>query len=313
MSRRHTISHPDSNAPGPPPGAFSSPRDQARSAPARFRDLPKLGAGIGLRRSHFARIIDERPAVRWFEVIPENFIGRGGFVAASLRTIAERYPLVAHGVSLSIGSTDPLDRDHLRRLKRFCDEVRSPWFSDHLCFTMVDHVNLNDLIPLPFTDETVRHVVARAKIVQQELERPFALENVTYYLAPSRSQMTEARFITRICEEADIGLLLDVSNVVLNSKNHGFDPVAFLDEIPLDRVVQLHLAGFEDAGEVLLDTHACPVADETWALYREVIRRIGSTSALVEWDAKIPTLERLIQEADMAQTLMDELAPAAAG
>jgi uncharacterized protein (UPF0276 family) len=274
--------------------------------------LPSLGAGIGLRRQHFTEIIEREPPVRWFEVIPENFIGRGGFCADSLRKIAEHYPLVAHGVSLSIGSTDPLDMAHVGRLKRFCDEYKSPWFGDHLCFTMVDHVNLNDLIPLPFTEEAVHHVAARARIVQEVLERPFLLENVTYYMTPSRLRMTESQFITAILEEADCGLLLDVSNILLNSKNHGFDPVEFLDAIPLNRVGQVHLAGFEKQGDILLDTHGRPVDDETWALYRRVLERIGPTSALVEWDAEIPSLDRLIQEANLAQSLMDEVAVSAA-
>jgi hypothetical protein len=233
-------------------------------------------------------------------------------MADSLRRIAERYQLVAHGVSLSIGSTDPLDLQHVRRLKRFCDDCHSPWFSDHLCFTRVDHVNLNDLIPLPFTDETVRHVAERARIVQDMTQRPFLLENVTYYMAPSRSQMSEAEFITRILDEADCGLLLDVSNVVLNSKNHGFDPEEFLRSIPVERVGQLHLAGYETQGDVLLDTHARPVSDETWTLFRRVVELIGPSSPLVEWDAEIPSLDRLLQEAGMAQRLMDEAAAAPA-
>jgi uncharacterized protein (UPF0276 family) len=267
-----------------------------------------LGAGIGLRRQHFSEIIERQPAIRWFEVIPENFLGRGGFCAESLAQIRERYRLIAHGVSLSIGSTDPLDMDLLANLKRFCDECDSPWFSDHLCFTMVDHVNLNDLIPLPFTMEAATHVAARARVVQDFLERPFLLENVTYYAAPSRSQMTEAQFITEILEQADCGLLLDVSNVILNSINQGYDAEAFLDAIPLHRARQLHLAGYEKHGDVLLDTHAKPVSDETWALYRRVIERIGPTASLVEWDSEIPTLDRLLQEADMAQKYMDEVA-----
>ena len=275
--------------------------------------FPRFGAGIGLRRQHFAEIIETQPAVRWFEVIPENFIGRGGFVADSLRRIAESYRLIGHGVGLSIGSTDPLDMEHLRRLREFCDAIRSPWYSDHLCFTMVDNINLNDLIPLPFTEEAVRNVASRVRVVQAELERPFLLENVTYYAAPSRSQMSEAEFITRILEAADCGMLLDVSNVVLNSKNQEYDPVSFLDQIPMERVVQLHLAGFEEHGDVLLDTHARPVSDETWGLYREVIRRIGPSSALVEWDAEIPSLARLLQEAEMAQRLMDDTALSPAG
>ena len=270
-------------------------------------ELRNLGAGIGLRRQHFQDIIATRPSVRWFEVIPENFLGRGGYVADALRQIGEHYRLIPHGVSLSIGSTDPLDMLKLARIKAFCDQIDAPWYSDHLCFTMVDHVNLNDLIPLPFTSEAVRHVAERVRIVQDVLERPLLLENVTYYMQVSGSEMNEAEFVTRVLEEGNCGLLLDVSNVLLNARNHGGDAEAFLDAIPLERVGQLHLGGFEADGDILLDTHARPVADDTWALYRRVLERIGSTPALVEWDAEIPSLARLIQEADMAQKLMDEV------
>lgn len=277
------------------------------SKPTTNYGLQALGAGIGLRREHFDDIIKTNPPVRWFEVIPENFINRGGYVADCLRKISEKYKLVAHSISVSIGSTDPFDMDHLKRLRAFCDTYDSPWFSDHLCFTMVDHVNLNDLIPLPFTRDAINNVVERVKIVQDVMERPFLLENVTYYMAVSKSRMTEAEFITSILEEANCGLLLDVSNVVLNAKMHEYDPIEFLDSIPLERVGQLHLAGFEEKGDVLLDTHGKPVSDETWDLFRAVIERIGPSSPLVEWDVAIPTLERLMREADMAQTLMDEV------
>jgi uncharacterized protein (UPF0276 family) len=269
--------------------------------------LEALGAGAGLRRCHFRDIIESRPDVHWFEVIPENFIGRGGFVVDALRRIGEHYRLIPHGVSLSIGSTDPLDMEKLARIKAFCDSIDAPWYSDHLCFTMVDHVNLNDLIPLPFTTEAVRHVAERARIVQDFLERPLLLENVTYYMQVSASEMTEVEFITRVLEEGQCGLLLDVSNLLLNAKNHGGDADAALDALPLERVGQLHLAGFEEHGDVLLDTHAKPVSDETWALYRKVIERIGPTSVLIEWDAEIPSLARLVQETEMAQHLMDEV------
>lgn len=274
-------------------------------------DLPPaispLGAGIGLRRPHFSDILETWPAVGWFEVIPENFLQRGGYMADALRRISERYHIVGHGVSLSIGSTDPLNMDLLARLKAFCDQVQSPWYSDHLCFTMVDHVNLNDLIPLPFTREAVKHVAERIRIIQDVLERPFLVENVTYYMAVSKSEMSEAVFITEVLEAADCGLLLDVSNVVLNAGNHGFDAIDFLDSIPLNRVGQLHLGGYEKDGDVLLDTHAKPVSDDTWQFYREVLQRIGRTPVLVEWDAEIPSLERLLQEAEMAQRLTDEV------
>lgn len=276
------------------------------SEPANY-GLKSFGAGIGLRRQHFREIIETEPDVGWFEVIPENFLDRGGFVTDALRKICKMYPCIAHGVSLSIGSTDPLNLDHIKKLKTFCEEVNSLWFSDHLCFTMVDHVNLNDLIPLPFTRETVRHVADRVRQVRDMLERPVLLENVTYYMTPSTSEMTEPQFLSELLESADCGWLLDVSNVVLNSKNHGFDPCEFLDNTPLHRVGQLHLAGFEEDGDILLDTHAKPVDPETWSLYREILKRIGPTSALVEWDFQIPTLGRLMQEMKMAQTLMDDV------
>jgi len=274
---------------------------------SRNYGLTPLGAGVGLRRKHFSDILDQQPSVNWIEVIPENYLGRGGFVSDALRRIADRYTLVGHGVSLSIGSTDPLNMALLREVKKFCDTCRCPWYSDHLCFTMVDHVNLNDLIPLPFTKEAVEHVARRVKVVQEVLERPFLLENVTYYMQVAKSEMTEPEFISAVLEEADCGLMLDVSNVILNAANHHFDPVEFLDSIPLDRVGQLHLGGFEKHGDILLDTHAKPVADETWTLYQEVLKRIGPTSALIEWDFEIPSLARLLQEANMAQTLMDKV------
>lgn len=274
----------------------------------RNSDLPALGAGIGLRSEHYDEIRETHPDVGWFEVIPENFIGRGGYVAKALREIAAEYKCVGHGVGLSIGSTDPLDMAHLQGLGELLDLIDSPWYSDHLCFTMVDHVNLNDLIPLPFTEEAIRHVAERARVVQDVLQRPLLLENVTYYAAPSRSQMSEAEFITRLLDAANCGLLLDVTNVCLNAKNQEYDAIEFIDSIPLERVGQLHLAGYDDRAHanVRLDTHSQPVSDDTWDLYRLVLERIGATSVLVEWDVEVPSLERLLGERHEAQRLMDE-------
>lgn len=284
----------------------SQPIEEPSNHAANF-GLEPLGAGIGLRTDHYDAILDDKPAVRWFEVIPENYIGRGGYMRRSLAQVAERYRLVAHGVGLSIGSTDPLDMDHLASIKAFCDEIDSPWFSDHLCFTMVDHVNLNDLIPLPFTEEAIKHVAARVKQVQEMLERPFLLENVTYYMAPATDEMTEAEFLTALLGEADCGLLLDVANVVLNAKNHGaYTPEQFFDAIPMHRVGQMHLAGHEAYGDVLLDTHAAPVNEETWAAFRAAVKRTGPTSVLIERDNEIPPLADLLAEADEAQRHMDE-------
>lgn len=281
-------------------------RQEGRATVRNF-DLPALGAGIGLRSEHYDEIRATKPDVGWFEVIPENFVGRGGYVAKALREIAAEYKCVAHGVGLSIGSTDPLDMEYLAEVRALDDLLDSPWHSDHLCFTMVDHVNLNDLIPLPFTEEAIQHVASRARVVQDVLERPLLLENVTYYAAPSRSQMSEAEFITRLLEEANCGLLLDVTNVCLNAQNQDYDPIGFIESIPLERVAQLHLAGYEEHAHVKLDTHSQPVSDDTWALYRAVLERIGKTSALVEWDVEVPSLERLLDEQRAAQRLMDDV------
>ncbi len=282
------------------------PRAPASHAP-QAPQLPALGAGVGLRSDYFDEILDRQPPVRWFEVIPENFLHRGGRLRRVLSQLAERYRLVAHGVGLSIGSTDPLDLDHVRALRAFCDDIQSPWFSDHLCFTVVDHVNLNELMPLPFTRETVKHLTPRIHKVQEELARPFLLENVTYYAAPARDEMTEAQFISEIIEATGCGLLLDVANVVLNARNHaGYSPTDFFDAIPMHRVGQMHLAGHEPYMGVMLDTHAAPVSDETWEAFRQAVLRTGPTSVLIERDAQLPTLDALVEEAEHAQRIMEE-------
>jgi uncharacterized protein (UPF0276 family) len=278
--------------------------------------LPALGAGVGLRFEHVERVLAETPDVEWFEVVSENYMNRGGLVRRHIQAVAERRPIVVHGVSLNIGSTDPLDRDYLRRLRTFADEVRSPWASDHLCFTGVDGVAMNDLLPLPRTEEAAKHVAARVRQVQDALERPFLVENVSSYLDPSPpGSMDEAEFATAVCDLADCGMLLDVNNVHVNSVNFGFDAWDMISRMPLSRVVQMHLAGPEPKGRLLLDTHGSPVRDEVWALTRKVLPRIGPTSALIEWDNNMPPLERLLEEHAKARAALAETAapaPAAA-
>ncbi len=220
--------------------------------------------------------------------------------------IAERYPIIAHGVCLSIGSTDPLNIEYLKTYKDFLSKINSPWASDHLCFTMIDHTNLNELIPLPFTEESVKNVVTKVSIVQQELERPFLLENVTRYLTLSDREMDEGEFITRILEEANCGLLLDITNVYLNSIFHKFDPWEFIKALPLERVGQIHIAGYEpDSSGNLIDSHDAPVPAEIWSLLEKTLGLIGPTSVLVERDRQLPPLEILLAEAQIAQTVME--------
>jgi uncharacterized protein len=263
--------------------------------------LPLLGLGLGLRSVHFPHILSHQPAVDWFEIISENFMDSGGRPRAVLDQIAERYPIVMHGVSMSIGSSDPLNHDYLRRLKKLAEEVSAQWVSDHLCWTGVAGRNTHDLLPIPFNEETLRHVVERIRIVQDALERPLILENPSSYVTFAASTMPEWEFISQMAEQADCGLLLDVNNVYVSSVNHDFDPVQYLESIPHRRVVQVHLAGHTDLGTHCIDTHDGRVVDRVWELYRLAHRLTGGFSTLLEWDAKIPPFAELHAELLKAQ------------
>lgn len=268
-------------------------------------NLPILGAGAGLRHEHFDQILQSTPDFKWFEVISDDFMDFGGYSRDRLMQISERYQLISHGVCLAIGSTDPLDREYLRSLKKFCLDIGSPWTSDHLCFTKVDHTNMLDLMPLPFTKETVEHVVERVKIVQQELELPFLLENVTRYVTVSDREMSEVEFLSEIVTRADCGLLLDITNVYLNSQFHGYDAQHFISSLPLERVGQIHLAGWvpTDDGSII-DSHDGPVQPEVWELFKKTIELTGPTSVLVEWDNLLPSVDRLLAETVMADQVI---------
>lgn len=271
-------------------------------------NLPALKSGAGLRHEHFEYIMENRPAFRWFEIITENFLGKGGWATECLREISRHYTIIPHGVSLSIGSTDPLDREYLQQLKDFADELDCPWLSDHLCFTMVDHTNLNDLIPLPFTSEAVDHVVERIRVIQDILQRPFLIENVTRYITVSDREMSEVEFISTILEKADCGLLLDVTNVHLNAMFHEFDAWDFIRELPHERVGQIHLAGWiPREGGKIIDSHDARVPDEVWDLFRHTISLTGETSALVEWDSELPSVEELMAETVKSDRIMLEV------
>jgi len=247
-----------------------------------------LGLGIGLRTVHFDHILKHNPPVDWFEVISENFMDSQGRPRYVLEQIAERYPVVMHGVSLSIGSTDPLDFDYLRKLKRLAQTIGARWISDHVCWTGVAGTNTHDLLPIPYNEESLRHIVDRIRIVQDLLEQPLILENPSSYITFAASTMSEAEFIARMSDEADCGLLLDVNNVFVSARNHGFDATEYLNAIPHERVVQMHLAGHTNCGTHLIDTHDGPVIDPVWELFRLVCRLTGGVSTLLEWDAQIP-------------------------
>src|SRR6185369_11362528 len=229
----------------------------------------------------------------WFEIISENFMVPGGLPAHNLGRALERFRLVQHGVSLSVGGTDPLDRAYLAKLKTLHARVKSPWVSDHLCWAGAHGVHLHDLLPLPYTEAAVKHVAARARQVQDFLGVRLAIENVSSYLTYTSSEMTEWEFVTAVAEEADCALLLDVNNIYVSSYNHGFDPRAYVDGVPHRRVVQIHLAGHTNHGNYILDTHSDHVIDAVWALYRRAIGAVGSVSTLVEWDDDIPPFETL--------------------
>jgi len=266
--------------------------------------LPKLGLGLGLRSVHFEQILAERPPIGWFEAISENFMDSGGRPRAVIRAIAEHYPVVLHGVSLSIGSADPLNLDYLARLKRLAAEVKPAWISDHLCWTGVLGLNSHDLLPMPLTEESLGHVAGRVRRVQDFLERPLILENPSSYVRFAQSTMEEPEFLRRLADETGCGLLLDVNNVYVSCFNAGTDPVAYLDAFPCESVVQMHLAGHQHRGTHIIDTHDRPVRPEVWELFRLAWARTGGAATLLEWDGDIPSFGECHAELRKAERYM---------
>ena len=266
--------------------------------------LPQLGFGLGLRSVHFDTILREQPQIDWFEAISENFMDSAGRPRAVLRAVAERYPVVLHGVSLSIGSTDPLDRAYLQRLKRLADEVQPAWVSDHLCWTGMLGLNSHDLLPLPLTEESLAHVGTRVRQVQDMLERPLILENPSVYVRFARSEMAEPDFLRHLSGETGCGLLLDVNNVHVSCFNTGADPLAYLADFPFERVVQLHIAGHQRLGTHIIDTHDGPVDPAVWKLYRIAWERSGGAATLLEWDDRIPPLDACCAELAKARATL---------
>ena len=267
-------------------------------------ERPCLGFGLGLRTEHYQDLLDNPPAsVDWFEVVTENFLVPGGKPLYYLDRIRERYPLVMHGVSLSVGGSDPLDMSYLRDVRALAGRISPAWISDHLCWTGVDGRNLHDLLPLPYTEEAVAHVAVRVRQVQDFLGRRILLENVSSYVAYTASAMTEWEFLDAVAREADCLLLLDVNNVYVSAHNHHFDPLDYLRGIDSHRVWQIHLAGHSYAGELIIDTHDHAVPDPVWTLYSEAIAQLGPVSTMIERDDGIPPLASLLRELDEARAI----------
>jgi uncharacterized protein (UPF0276 family) len=269
----------------------------------------RLGFGLGLRLPHYQDVVEGDPRVDWWEVISENFLVEGGNPRHVLRLVCERWPVVLHGVSLSIGSVDPVDDDYLARLAALAAEVDPPFVSDHLCWSALGGHSAHDLWPLPYTDEALDLVVDKVGRVQDRLRRRILLENPSSYVTFAASQLGEAEFLAEVARRADCGILLDVNNIYVSSTNHGWDPAAYLAAIPPERVAQIHLAGHSDHGTHLLDTHDHPVCEAVWQLYGDAIARFGPVATMIERDDHIPALDELVGELDRAR----QIASASAG
>jgi hypothetical protein len=259
------------------------------------------GFGLGLRPPHYEAILNEPHAIDWLEVVTENYLGLGGKPLHYLERIRAQFPLVMHGVSLSIGSTDALDRDYLAAVRELSRRIEPSWISDHLCWTGVEGLNVHDLLPLPYTEEALAAVVGRVGEVQDALGRQILLENVSSYLSFRASEMTEWEFLREVAQRADCAILLDINNIYVSSVNHRFDPSSYLQAMPKARVRQFHLAGHSDLGGHLIDTHDHPIAEPVWNLYREALARFGAVPTMIERDDNIPVLSELVAELDVAR------------
>jgi uncharacterized protein len=279
-------------------------RDASSSDIVAPADKPRyLGFGLGLRPQHYKEILDGDPPIDWFEVISENFMVPGGQPLKILDRIRARYPIVIHGVSLSIASTAPVNEEYLRGLKDLARRAQPVFISDHLCWTGVHGVNLHDLLPIPYTREALDHVVARVQHVQDYLGQAITLENVSTYVRFTHSEMPEWEFLSELTRRTGCWLLFDVNNVFVSAFNHDYDPLTFIEGIPADRVVQFHLAGHEHNMSHIIDTHDALVCDEVWDLYRAALSRFGPVSTIIERDDKIPPLAEMVDELDKARAV----------
>lgn len=269
--------------------------------------IPNLGIGIGLRIPHYDDIFREKPPIDWFEIISENFMVDGGKPLENLERIMADYPVVMHGVTLSIGGSAELDWDYLKKLKALARKTKTPWVSDHLCWGQLPGAHYHDLLPLPYTRQVIDYVAERARIVQDYLEVPFALENLSSYIAYQADEMPEWEFYSAVVEKAGIYMMLDVNNIYVSSRNHGFDPKTYYQNIPLERVLQIHLAGHSDHGDYVLDTHDNYVCDEVWKIYADVYPQTRGVSTLLEWDDNFISFQKTWEEALKAKQFQKQL------
>lgn len=273
------------------------------------KSLPYLGTGFGLRRELATAIFEHAEKIDWLEIVPENYMNLGGKARERLEQAISCFTLISHGLNLSIGSADPLNKSYLSSLKSLLDKIDSPWWSDHLCFTSINGTYLHDLLPIPLSTKSIKHVAERIKMVQSFMARPFLLENISYYMQVPGSFLNETEFIGEILESADCGMLLDVNNVYVNSLNHGFDPFAFIDALPLERVVQIHVAGHKRIGEYVIDTHGEPVIEPVFELLRHVLKKTSVNAIMLERDQNFPDFTELLAELDEIRTLSLEYQP----
>ena len=264
------------------------------------------GVGLGLREIHIDEVLKTRPPVPWFEVLADNHMARGGLIPAQLSAIREIYPLTFHCVGMSLAGVTPLDIDYVNNIKRLASDVQPAWISDHLCFTQYGGHHFHDLLPIPYTEKTLKQVSERISQVQDILGQTILVENVSSYLEFEESKLSEAQFIAELLSMTDCDLLLDLNNVYVSAKNHAFNATDYLGVLPLERVKEIHLAGFEDKGEYLLDAHNNPVSSDVWALYQSVIKKVPHVPTLIEWDNDIPNLSILMAEADKASNLVKQ-------
>lgn len=269
--------------------------------------MPFLGFGLGLRPDYYEEILAQKPDLDWFEIVTENYLIPGGKPLYYLDKIRTNYPIVMHGVSLSLGSSDPLDIDYLRQLKALVARVEPAWISDHLCWTGVNGINAHDLLPIPYTWQAVEHLVARIQQIQDFLGRPILIENVSSYLTYKQSEMTEWEFIRELVKRAGCYILLDVNNVYVSAINHQFEPLDYIQAMPAERVVQIHLAGHANHGDYIIDTHDAPVIQPVWALYAATIQHVGQVSTMIERDDNMPPLAELLAEVNEARRISAEV------
>jgi uncharacterized protein len=272
----------------------------------RFNNFTNYGIGIGLRAPHYDHILTRKPVVDWFEIISENFMIGGGRPLRILDQILEQYRVVQHGVSMYFGSANRPDRDHLRRLKSLVKRTGTPWVSDHLCWGSVDGTYTHDLLPMPYTFEAAKITAQKIRYVRDFLEVPIAVENVSSYAEYHVSEMTEWEFLNEVVERADCGILLDVNNIYVSAQNHNFNPLTYINSIPVDRVAQIHIAGHSKFEKYILDTHDHPVLDPVWKLYDRAIQRVGYTATLLEWDDSIPSFQEVHEEALKANRFLSK-------